>query len=408
MSEFSDREIIDSLKDTFDFENFKSEDQEKAAKLILSGEKNILISMATQAGKTLCYQLPSSLQRDGIILVITPSISLITNQTSKLNELRIPAVSITSVIPIDTRKSIIKSLYDYSNVPYRFVYMTPEMLISGNVHTRDLIDNLMKEDQISHVIIDEAHCVLDKEVQFRSAFHHLKFVRQKYPEIPWIAVTTASKEFLSTLAENLSMTNPKFFKSVSDRKNIFYDVKISNEQQPKFRSIIEDLLELDEKAEEIDFTKKVYSSGIIFCTTNKQADLVANGLTSEGVTAKSHYGAKQDVNLIQRQWKEGLFPIIVATTESFGFGINRTPLKFVVHFNCSKNLRAYYLESGRVDAEKSYARIYINKFFNPVPVGGIRDYIETKECRHKYIAEFFGDEIEPCGEMCDNCTREEI
>lgn len=95
----TDKEYREVLKDTFDFTDFKSEDQEKACKLVMSGEKNIVISMATQAGKTLCYQLPSSFQRDGIILVITPSISLIMNQTAKLNELRIPCIGITSVLP---------------------------------------------------------------------------------------------------------------------------------------------------------------------------------------------------------------------------------------------------------------------------------------------------------------------
>jgi RecQ family ATP-dependent DNA helicase len=409
--EFSDREIKDVLKDTFDFDDFKSKDQEQAAKLILSGEKNILISLPTHGGKTLCYQLPSSLQRDGIILVITPSISLITNHTAKLNELRIPAVSITSVISTDCRKDVIKSLYDYENVPYRFVYMTPEMLICGSAPTKDVIEFLMEQEQISHVVVDEAHCILDKGFSYRPAFTQLKSVRGKFRNIPWIAVTTASEKFLNELAASLSMTSPKILRGLSDRKNICYDVIKSDVQQLIFRSIIEDFLELDEEADsdkEFNFTRKVYSSGIIFCTTNEQADLIADGLSSEGVTAKSYYGAKQDVNVIQKEWKEGVFPVIVATTESFGFGINRTPLKFVVHLSHSKNLRAYYQESGRVDADVSYARIYLNRFFNSTPVGEIRDYIETKSCRHKYIAQFFGDDIAPCEKMCDNCKRGEI
>lgn len=404
MSNISLSEYREVIKDTFDYEDFKSEDQRKAVEIVMSGAKNILISMATQAGKTLCFQIPSSFQRDGIILVITPSISLISNQTSKLNKFRLPATSITSVLPEAKRKEILRELEDYKNTPYRFIYMTPEMIIQGGLKTREVISTLMAKNQISHVVVDEAHCAIDKAIDFRSAFTSLKFIREKYPQIRWIALTTASIQKLQEIARFLSMREPTIFKSLSDRKNIFYDVISSDEAQPNFRKIVEDFLELDEEKDEF-ITKRTHASGIIFCATNAQADIIADGLSEEGVSAKSYYGSKNDVNLIQKQWKDGLFPVIVATTESFGFGINRTPLTFIVHFSFSKNLRGFYQESGRVDAEKYYSRIYINKHFSgSLASEEMKNYVETKSCRHQFLANFFGDEeIEICINMCDNC-----
>lgn len=409
MSSISASEYREVIKDTFDYDDFKSDDQRKAVKIVMSGAKNILISMATQAGKTLCFQIASSFQRDGIILVITPSISLIANQTSKLNQFRLPATAITSVLPQATRQEILDELDDYINTPYRFIYMTPEMIIQGGLKTREQIAKLMNLNQISHVVVDEAHCVIDKTFNFRDAFTNLKLIREKYPQIPWIALTTASLKILYEIADCLSMKDPTIFRSLSDRKNIYYDVMKSNdEESPNFRKIIEEFLEL-EKNDDCFTTKRVYASGIIFCTTNEQADFIAKGLCDQGVSAKSYYGSKNDVNLIQKEWKDGLFPVIVATTESFGFGINRTPIKFIVHFSFSKNLRGFYQESGRVDAEKSFSRIYINKHFSgPLSTArhDMRNYVETKSCRHQHIANFFGDEeVEMCKDMCDNCER---
>lgn len=286
------------------------------------------------------------------------------------------------------------------------------MLIKGGYDTREIIDTLMNNGQISHVAVDEAHCIIDKS--YRESFHYLKNVRNKYPNIPWIATTTGTNVALRKIADELSMHDAKIFKSTSDRKKIFYDViRSNNEVQPNFKEIIADFLDLDEKEEEMDNekyinskTKRIYASGIIFCASNRHADIIADGLCKQGVTAKSYYGAKQDVNLIQKQWKDGLFPVLVATTESFGLGICRKPLKFIVHFTFSKGLRSYYQESGRVDAEKSFARIYINKNFisNPYFIPPwVYDYINTKKCRHQHIATFFGDEVEKCGVMCDNC-----
>lgn len=312
------------------------------------------------------------------------------------------------------RNEIVNHLEDYEDTPLRFIYMTPEMIIKGGYDTREMIDTLMRNDQISHVVVDEAHCIIDKI--YRESFLRLKNIRSKYPDIPWIATTTASNAALKKIADELSMRDAKIFKSSSDRKNIFYDVmRSSNEKEPNFKEIISDFLDLEEDDDEADSeiylnskTKRVYASGVIFCATNSHADIIADGLSKQGVTAKSYYGAKNDVNLIQKQWKDGIFPVLVATTESFGLGISRKPLKFIVHFNYSKNLRSYYQESGRVDAEKSFARIYINSNF--IERGGmvqhsVKDYVNTRNCRHQHIANFFGDEVEKCRNMCDNCLE---
>ncbi|KAG5675404.1 hypothetical protein PVAND_005312 [Polypedilum vanderplanki] len=406
MSNITERDYKNALKDGFDFDDFKSVDQKRAIECIMTGEKNILISLATQAGKSLCYQLISSFQRDGIILVIAPSISLITNQIAYLTEMRIPATSITSVAPLSNREEKIKEFYDYKNVPYKFLFITPEMLIRGSYKVRDLIEFLLEENQISHIAVDEAHMIVDYNNNFRDSFKELGQVRKKYSEIPWIALTTASNVILNKIARILCMIRPQIIRGPSTRKNIFYDVMQSrNESFVDFKSIIKDMIELNEE-EEFFTTRKVYASGIIYCKTNHNADHIAHNLCENGITSESFYGAKRDVNDIQKRWKEGQFPVLVATEESFGLGIKRNPLQFVLHMSMPKNLRAFYQQSGRIDVENGYSRIYVNKFYNGDVSPEMLAFINIKDCRHKHIAEYFGDEIlENCGNKCDNCVK---
>lgn len=343
MSVITQHEYENALKDTFEFNSFKSDDQKKAVECIMSGEKNVIISIATQGGKSLCYQLPSSFQRDGIILVISPNISLITNQLVHLNELRIPATSITSVTPLSNRKDLIKNLYDYENVSYRFLYVTPEMLIKGSFAVRDVIEYLMDHKQISHVAVDESHLIVEQENAYRESFRQLGEVRNRYLNIPWIALTTASLPVINKISRALSMNDAKIIKGTSTRMNIFYDVYHSkNERFPKFSNVVRDLLVLEDEEKDENVTKSVYASGIIYCSTNNLADLIAGQLCQDAITAESYYGSKRDGNDIQKRWRDGNFPVLVATEESFGQGINRSPLKFVVHMTYPRNLRAFY------------------------------------------------------------------
>ncbi|XP_070500484.1 ATP-dependent DNA helicase Q5-like [Chironomus tepperi] len=239
--------------------------------------------MATQAGKSLCYQLPrTALQRSGVVLVIAPNISVITNQVAYLSDLRIPVTSLTSVTPRLVRRDLIDRLKDSNSNAYQFLFVTPEMLIKGSDSIRDLLENMMYDDDISLIVMDDAHMIIDTGTEFRQCFSEMGNLRKKFPKIPWVALTTASTETMGRIGKALSMEDPKIIKGPSTRKNIFYDVK-KFPVNSKIKELIEDLIEPDKKPEK-HVTKKIYDSGIIYCQTNQEADRIAAGISRRKVS----------------------------------------------------------------------------------------------------------------------------
>lgn len=342
MCYYSEQDFKLALEESFNFTSFKSEEQKLATECIASEKyPNMIISMATQAGKSLCYQLPrTGLQRSGVVLVISPNVSVITNQVAYLTDMRIPATSITGVIPRLVRRDLIQRLSDTSSNAYQFLFVTPEMLITGSESVRDLIENMMDDGDISLIVMDDAHVIIDAGNDYRPSFSEMGKLRIKFPDIPWVALTTASSDSMARIGMALKMKDPKIIKGPSTRKNIFYDVR-NFPVNSSVKELIEDLIEFNEKPEE-HVTRKIYDSGIIYCQTNQEADRIAMELKEAGVSSESFYGIKNECNLILKNWKDGKFPVLVATEQSFGLGINRNPLKYVVHMSAPKNLRAFY------------------------------------------------------------------
>ncbi|KAL7040797.1 hypothetical protein ACKWTF_000525 [Chironomus riparius] len=406
MCSYSEQDYKLALEESFNFSSFKSEEQKIATECIASEKyKNIIISMATQSGKSLCYQLPrTALQRSGVVLVISPNISLITNQVAYLSDLRIPVTSLTGITPRLVRRDLIDRLEDSKANPYQFLYLTPEMLIKGSESIRFLIETMMADGDISLIVMDDAHMIIDTGIEFRHCFSEMRNIRKMFPDIPWVALTTASLESIKMIGIALNMEDPKIIKGPSTRKNIFYDVR-KFPVNSSIKELIEDLIESDEKQEK-HVTKKIYDSGIIYCHMNQEADRIAEELCESGISSESFYGTKNECNLILKNWKDGKFPVLVATEQSFGLGINRNPLKYVVHMTSPKNLRAFYQQSGRIDTSPGYSRLVYPP--NGFVTKEMKEYATHTGCRHQYIANFFGDEEnEPCGNNCDNCVTKE-
>lgn len=343
---YTEKDYKLALEESFNFSNFKSEEQKYATECIASEKyNNIIISMATQAGKSLCYQLPrSALQRSGVVLVISPNISLITNQVAYLSSLRIPVTSFTSVITYFNRRDLIKRFRDSEANPYQFLFLTPEMLIKGSESIRELVRTMMDEGDISLIVMDDAHMIIDTEIEFRHCFSEMGNLRRRSAKIPWVALTTASSEAMDRIGRALNMEDPKIIKGPSTRRNIFYDVR-KFPVNSDIKELIEDLIETNEQPEKY-VTKKIYDSGIIYCQTNEEADRIAEKLCQAGISSESFYGTKNECNFILKNWKDGKFPVLVATEQSFGLGINRNPLKYVVHMSSPKNMRAFYQVSS--------------------------------------------------------------
>jgi len=206
MPQYSHSDLLDVLKNKFKFNDFKNKEQRMAIQSIVSEKyKNVIISMAANSGKSLCYLMPRYFRTSGVVLVISSHISRITNEIEYLADLGIPATSITSKTSYDDRESIIKAFKDTDKNPYHFFYVTPEMIVKGSEQVQDFIDNLLGT-QVCLVAVDEAQ-ILENCSTYRESYLELKVKRSQFPNIPWIALTTASLKTIHIIASSLSMTS---------------------------------------------------------------------------------------------------------------------------------------------------------------------------------------------------------
>lgn len=260
-------------------------------------------------------------------------------------------------------------------------------------------------------------------------------LRKKYPQIPWIALTaTASKEVIEDIFQNLALKHPKTFKTSCFRKNLYYDIVYKN-------TIPDDYIHLSEFIKKRLNTKNTSSKaidgkdapcGIIYCRTRDSTEQVAFGLNKQKIPSKAYHAALKDNERkqVQEEWMSGQFPIICATN-SFGMGVDKATVRFVIHWNVPQNIAAYYQESGRAgrNGKQSYCRLYycrqdvkkinflLNQDLNKNPDNPkakqnikefqkLVDHCESVSCRHKLFSKYFGDDKDPdCNvrKQCDVC-----
>ncbi|XP_055550921.1 uncharacterized protein LOC129733251 [Wyeomyia smithii] len=424
--------LQEKLKQYFGHNDFKSSLQEEAIQTIITRTRDVYVSMPTGSGKSLCFQLPGVMQDNKVTIVFSPLLALIKDQLDTLAKLKIPANSINSKMSNKDRDRVLNDLKSI-RTDIRFLYITPEQ---ANTSTfKELMKMLVKHKKVAYVVVDEAHCVSEWGHDFRPDYLKLGALRSEYPSIPWIALTaTASKKVVDDIFKNLRLKEPVAkFKTSCFRQNLYYDVVFKNSIQDDYihlRDYIESILEKDET--DIKPAKK--SCGIIYCRTRETTERVANSLTKLGLkTAAYHAGLKQSERVaVQEDWMDGKYPIISATI-SFGMGVDKASVRFVIHWDVPQSVAAYYQESGRAgrDGKKSYCRVYhcrdqcksidfllqqdLQKAKNTAKedkaklairnFGKIVEYCETPRCRHRLFSDFFGDDPPECINMCDVCTN---
>lgn len=255
-----------------------------------------------------------------------------------LNKLNLRAKSINSTIKsMRERVQIRQQLLDEATF-VKFFYLCPEMAVQS--FYTDFIDQMLSEKKISHVVVDEAHCLIDKGFR-KASFDVIKKFRANHMHVPFIALTTASFETIGAIQMALGMENPKIIQSTSVKENISYDaVQFEGEVES-----IDFLGFIKVMAPDFESLKaKEMPSGIIYCTTVEDLEKVLKSLAQLNIPATSFH-AKMDFNARFENyddWMADKIPIIVATTESFGLGIVKRYVKFVIHVSVPKNLRAYY------------------------------------------------------------------
>ncbi|KAI0488427.1 hypothetical protein KFK09_028258 [Dendrobium nobile] len=383
--------------------------QREIINALMSG-RDVLVIMASGGGKSLCYQLPAIL-RDGITLIVSPLLSLIQDQVMGLMALGIPAYMLTSTTSKDDEKFIYKAL-EKGDADLKMLYVTPEK-ISKSKRFMSKLEKCHNAGRLSLISIDEAHCCSQWGHDFRPDYKNLGILKIQFPHVPLVALTaTATYKVQTDLVEMLHIPKCVKFISTVNRPNLFYKV---HEKSSVGKVVI------DQIAEYIRSSYRNSESGIVYCFSRKECEQVAKELREHGISA-DYYHADMDVvarEKVHLRWSNSKLQVIVGTV-AFGMGINKPDVRFVIHHSLSKSMETYYQESGRAgrDGLPSECILYYKPsdvprqssmvFYENSGLQNLYDIIRycqsRRSCRRSAIFRHFGEPLQDCNGMCDNCA----
>ena len=384
------------LKTHFGYDSFRP-NQLEIIQHVLSG-KDTLAIMPTGGGKSLCYQLPA-LAQQGVAIVISPLIALMKDQVDALQSNGVSAAFYNSTQDQQTQEGILESLMAGT---LKLLYVAPESIWG--------IANYLQKSIISLIAVDEAHCISSWGHDFRPAYTQLKRLKLEFPEAPIIALTaTADKATQQDIVKQLAVPHATKFISSFDRPNLYLDVRPG---QQRLQQIFKFLV------------SRGLQSGIIYCLSRKNTETLAAKLKAKGYDAKAyHAGLSPELRTsIQEDFVNDTTPIIVATV-AFGMGIDKSNVRWVIHYNMPKNIEGYYQEIGRGgrDGLKAHALLFysyadvmqLRKFAQGTQTQEIQiaklermqQFAEALSCRRKALLNYFGEFItQDCGN-CDICKN---
>ena len=401
------------LKTYFGYDSFR-EGQGEIIDTILSG-RDALAIMPTGAGKSLCYQVPALLL-PGITLVVSPLISLMQDQVKSLNEAGIHAAYINSSL---TEGQINKALSFAARGVYKIIYVAPERLetasfLSFALHT-----------PISMVTVDEAHCISQWGQDFRPSYLKIIDFVEQMPGNPIISAftATATEVVKNDIARILKLKNPNVVVTGFDRENLYYQVEhLTGKQKDIF---IQNYIETHPN-----------ESGIIYCATRKNVDTLYEKLLKQGISVtRYHAGMNNDIR--KKSQDDFIYDRaqVVIATNAFGMGIDKSNVRFVIHYNMPQSMENYYQEAGRAGRDGEPAKCILlfstqdvmisklllgSKDFEGMDFQEIEQvkhqdsrrlqlmegYCMTTSCLRNYILKYFGETThQPC-DNCGNCHQE--
>ena len=388
--------LLTTLKNYFGYDSFRG-DQEKIITSVLAKKDNLVI-MPTGGGKSICYQLPALLF-EGVTLVISPLIALMKDQVDGLNANGIPARYFNSSIASDMQQEILEDVYQ---AKIKLLYVAPESLSH--------LEPVIQEQYISCIAIDEAHCISSWGHDFRPSYQQLGYFKRKLPQVPIIALTaTADKATRTDIVEQLNIAHATQFISSFDRKNIAIAVRPANERVSQIISFIRN---------------QPGEAGIVYCLSRKTTEDLAEKLQVNGIKATSYHAGMPFEKRAKAQ-EDFIFDKVqvVCATIAFGMGIDKSNVRWVIHYNMPKNIEGYYQEIGRSGRDglpakallfHSYADvIQLRKFaegttnfeVQVAKLDRMKQFSDATSCRRKILLSYFGELLsENCGN-CDVCEN---
>lgn len=386
------------LQQVFGYRSFR-DGQREVIERAMAAEDGLVI-MPTGGGKSLCYQLPA-LMMPGVTIVVSPLISLMKDQVDSLIQSGVAAACLNSSMAREQHLDVLKQLR-FNEL--KLLYISPERLLRP-----DFIQRL-HEIQVSMFAIDEAHCISQWGHDFRPEYAALGQLKQYFPQIPMMALTaTADSATRQSICERLQIA-PQVHLSSFDRPNIRYTVAEKLSPANQLRQFI---------------VAQKGASGIVYCASRRRVDEVALRLQQQGIKAAPYHAGLPQEERIQTQdsFLKDKVDIVVATV-AFGMGINKSNVRFVVHYDIPKSIEAYYQETGRAGRDGLDAEALL--LFDPADIGRVKHLIEQSEpgpqqqvefhklntvaafaeaqtCRRQVLLHYFDESAsKPCGN-CDIC-----
>jgi ATP-dependent DNA helicase RecQ len=389
------------LKQYFGYEEFRV-GQAEIISNILSG-KNTAGIMPTGGGKSICYQVPA-LMLEGITLVISPLISLMKDQVDSLTVQGIPATYINSTL---SASEVEERMIEVSLGEYKLLYIAPERLESSR------FTNFLDSLKIPLVAVDEAHCLSQWGHDFRPSYLGIFNVVKQFSSKPVIlALTaTATPQVQIDILDHLHIPEENKVLTGFQRNNLFFNV-LKGEDRKRFTGNY--------------VQKNKEQSGIIYCATRKEVENVYEYLLKKGISAgKYHGGLSDSLRLEQQEAFLNDSIMVMVATNAFGMGINKSNVRYVLHFQIPKNMEAYYQEAGRAGRDGVESECIL--LFSPQDIQTQRyiieqnvmsrelhqnelqklrdmvDFVHTESCLQNYILSYFGEETDSVCGHCSNC-----
>ena len=400
------------LKKYFGYESFREGQQELITNIL--ERHDVLGIMPTGAGKSICYQVPA-VMLEGITLVISPLISLMKDQVGTLNEAGIRAAYLNSSLSYAQYRKALSLARGYT---YKIIYVAPERLMS------DEFLSFAKEMKISMVCVDEAHCVSQWGQDFRPHYLHIREFLKEMPQRPIVSAftATATTQVKEDILQLLDMKDPYTITTGFDRKNLYFAVE---KPKDKYQALLHYVKQHTEDA------------GIVYCLSRKTVEEVCDRLCADGFAARRYHAGLSDAERMNNQ-DDFIYDrkTIMVATNAFGMGIDKSNVRFVVHFNMPKNMESYYQEAGRAGRDGEQADcillysgkdVRLNQFLIEQGSGhedmeeAVRMELQQKEkerlksmtfyctipsCLRHYMLKYFGEESDGFCGSCSNCLTQ--